>query len=105
MEDVTSNEATPSVTPNSIRSLEVVHSEVETVVGKENNLSNHSETPGDDDGNSSRKRRRRRKGSGAGSSFNSSFDLGNVIDSEDHRRLQDKEVGWAVGDDARMGLS
>jgi len=105
VEDVTSHEATPSVTPNSTRSLEVVRSEVETVVGKENNVPHHSETPGDDDGNSSRKRRRRRRGSGTGSSFNSSFDLGNAVDSEDHRHLQDKEVGWAVGDDARMGLS
>ncbi|KAI9778881.1 MAG: peroxisome- protein [Geoglossum umbratile] len=104
VEDITSNEATPSVTPNSVRSFEEVHSE-ESVVGKENNPSSHSEVPGDDDGNSSRKRRRRRKGSGTGSSFNSSFDLGNVTDGEDHRRLQDKEVGWAVGDDAKMGLS
>jgi hypothetical protein len=104
VEDITSNEATPSITPNSVRSLEEAHSE-ENVVGKENNPSSHSEVPGDDDGNSSRKRRRRRKGSGTGSSFNSSFDLGNVTDGEDHRRLQDKEVGWAVGDDAKMGLS
>jgi hypothetical protein len=102
VEDNTSTEATPSVTPDSV----TIH-EVETVVRKENNLSNRSEIVGDDDGSSSRRRRKRRRGSRASGtgSFNSSFELGNVTDGEEHRRLQDKEVGWEVGDDAKMGLS
>ncbi|KAH0536203.1 hypothetical protein FGG08_006911 [Glutinoglossum americanum] len=101
VEDATSTEVTPSVTPDSA----TIHSEAEATSKKESDTPNPAEVLGDDDGNSSRKRRRRRRTSGTGSSFNSNFELGNITDGEEHRRLQEKEVGWGVGDDAKMSLS
>ncbi|KAH0563146.1 hypothetical protein GP486_002284 [Trichoglossum hirsutum] len=102
VEDNTSTEATPSVTPDSV----TIH-EVETVARKESSLPNRPEVLVDDDGSSSRRRRKRRRGSRASGtgSFTSGFEFGDITDGEEHRRLQDKEVGWEVGDDAKMSLS